>query len=249
MSSQLRSDEEFVIRSLATHFSGNWWAGENPPDAYLQVCDEVAAIEISTLTQHVSDECGGSKPRLSEDSTAIWLANELNNELQVEIPDGLLVILTLAAPIMKARKVKTQLKEKIVNLVSNSCRTEISEIIIGNSITVKVTSDERPSGKKIVGIITNEKSSPNILQNAMSILEDRIVVKTGKCRSLAFNGPKWLALLNDYWLADNDTYLQAIGSSSLAHPFEKILLVSGNRSVVVLHEKHNPARDKTVQHP
>ncbi|OIQ72000.1 hypothetical protein GALL_463800 [mine drainage metagenome] len=97
MTSGLCSDEEFVIRSLAAHFLGNWCPGENPPDAYLQIGDGVAAVEISTLTQYVNDE------------------------LKASIPDGLLVILTLASPITNARKVKALLKEKIANLISNAC--------------------------------------------------------------------------------------------------------------------------------
>lgn len=62
----------------------------------------------------------------------------------------------------------------------------------------------------------------------------KIAVKTTKCSSLPFVGPKWLALLNDYWLADNDTYQQAFDSFSVDHPFQKIVLVSGNGSVSVL---------------
>ena len=236
MNSKLRSDEEFVINSLAAYFSGDWRLGEDPPDAYLQVGDKLAAVEISILTQHVSDGRGSSKPRLSEDSTAIWLANELNDELQDKVPVGFVVILTLASPILKARKVKAQLKDKIVSHVSNSRGKEVSEVILGNNIDIHVVADDRPSGKKVVGIITNQKSSSDILQNAMGILEDRIVIKAGICRSLAFDGSKWLALFNDYWLADNDTYQQAMGSFSLSHPFEKILLVSGNGSVAVLYD-------------
>lgn len=241
MNSQLRSDEEFVIRSVANHFLGTWWPGENPPDAYLQVGTEITAVEISTLTQHVNDGHGDSKPRLSEDSTAIWLANALNEELQALVPNGWLVMVTLTSPILKAKKVKTQLKERISNLVSSVCDCEAKEVILGNRIDVRVVADDRPSGKKVVGIITNANSSPDILRNAWNILEDRIVVKATKCKSLPFVGPKWLALLNDYWLADNDTYQQAFDSFSADHPFEKILLVSGNGSVAVLREKHNPA--------
>lgn len=237
MSSQLRSDEEFVINSLSAHFSGEWNAGENPPDAYLKIGDRLAAVEISILTQHVSDGRGGSISRLSEDSTAVWLANELNKELKDKIPDGLVVILTLASPILKARKVKAQIKEKIVSHISNFRGTEVSEVVLGNRIAIHVAADDRPSDKKVVGIIMNQKSSSDILQNAWSILENRIVVKAEKCRSLAFDGPKWLALFNDYWLADDDTYQQAMGAFSLNHPFEKILLVSGNRSVSVLYSK------------
>ena len=241
MNKQLRPDEEFVICSVAAHFAGDWWSGENPPDAYLKVRDEITAIEISTLTQHVSDGHGGSKPRISEDATAIWLANKLDSELRHKIPDGLVVILTLASPILKARKVKTHLKEKIVHLVSCSQESENLEDILGNSIKVHVTPDNRPSGKKVVGIVASQKSSPDILLNAKSILENRIVVKARKCGSLKCESPLWLALFNDYWLADDDIYRQAIHSFSVHHPFEKILLVSGNKSVAVLYERLKPA--------
>jgi len=226
---------------LATHFSGNWWPGENPPDAYLRVGDEVTAVEISTLTQHVSDGSGGLKPRLSEDATAIWLANALNSELRENIPGGWLVILVLASPILKAKKVKAQLRDRITTLVATSRETEVTESIFDNCIKIHVAPDDRPSGKKVVGVVSSQKSSPDILLNARNILEDRLVVKAGKCRFLNFKGPLWLALFNDYWLADDDTYQQAMDSFSVDHPFEKILLVSGNKSVAELHGKHNPA--------
>jgi hypothetical protein len=57
--------------------------------------EETVAVEISTLTQHVVDERGGTKARLSEDSTALWLADELDKELCKIIPAGRMVVLTL----------------------------------------------------------------------------------------------------------------------------------------------------------
>lgn len=234
MTIQLRDYEEFVISSIAAHFSGRWWPGENPPDAYLQVGTDIAAVEISTLTQHVRDRCGGSKPRLSEDSTTEWLVDILNKELQLSIPDGLLVILTLMSPILNARRVKTRLKETINKLAAQACECAIAEVILSNRIGVQLVANNGPSGKKIVGVFTNTNSSANILNNAWGILEERIVVKASKCRSLAFIGPKWLALLNNYALADNETYQQAFQLFSIDHPFEKILLISRDCSVAVL---------------
>jgi hypothetical protein len=234
---QLRSDEDFVIRSLATHFSGQWWPGEDPPDAYLTVSGEVAAVEISTLTQHVRDSGGDSISRFSEDAPAIWLANELDSELRDVVPDGMLVILTLVSPILKARKTKAQLKDKLAALASRSSEAEVTENVMGNCIEVRIAQDSRPSGKKVVGVVSNQNSSPDILLNARTILEDRIAVKASKCGSLKSGGPLWLALLNDYWLADDRTYRQAFESFSMEHPFKKILLISGNSLVTELHGK------------
>lgn len=117
----------------------------------------------------------------------------------------------------------------------------MSERFFGNPVTVHVVAEDKPSGKKVVGVVANQNSSRHILHNATNILEDRLVVKARKGRALGFAGPQWLALFNDYRLADADTYRQAMGSCSLSHPFEKILLVSDDRSVVVLDEKSPPA--------
>ena len=237
MNSPLRSDEEFVICALANHFNGTWRPGENPPDVYLLVGTEDTAVEISTLTQQVRDEHGRLKPRLSEDTTAIRLANALNEELQSQVPIGWMVILTLTSPVLHARMVYNQLKERISNLISNKRNCKSEEIILGNKIDIQVVAESRQSGKKVVGIIQNANSSPDIFKNAWEILEDRIVVKANICRSLSFFGPKWLALLNDYGLADNEIYEQAFNSFSVDHPFEKIMLVSPDGSVAVLGEK------------
>lgn len=243
MNNKLRPDEEFVIRAVAASFSGDWWTGENPPDAYLKVCAEIVAVEISTLTQQVRDEKGGSKPRMSEDATGIWLANELSEELRDEIPDGRTVVLELESPILKARKVKLRLKETILRhvLSNRETKVEVEEDIYGNRIIIHVSSYDGPDPRKVHGVVSNRKSNPDILLNARSILEDRIVVKSDKCRSLHFKGALWLALFNDYWLAEYETYKQSFEMFSVNHPFEKILLVSGNKSVAVLYEKHNKA--------
>jgi hypothetical protein len=154
-------------------------------------------------------------------------------------------MLTLSSPILRARRVKAQLTGTISNLLSGARECAVTEVILGNRIEVQVAADDRPSGKKVVGIVTNANSSPDILKNAWEILEDRIVVKASKCSSLPLVGLKWLALLNDYRLADDDTYQQAFDSFSVDHPFEKILLISGNGSVAVLREKHNLALQGT----
>lgn len=243
MNDQLRPDEEFVINAVATSLSGDWWPGENPPDAYLRVGDKVSVVEISTLTQHVPDEKGGSKPRLSEDIPAMSVLNELSEELRDGIPDGRTVVLVLESPVLKADKLKRHLKERIRHHISSSGdeKIEVEEEICENYVKIVVASYDGQDPRKIHGAVVNRKSSRDILLNARCILEDRIAVKSVKCRSLQFKGALWLALFNDYWLAGNNTYQQAMQKVDIEHPFEKILLVSGDKSVFTLYETHNPA--------
>jgi hypothetical protein len=100
--------------------------------------------------------------------------------------------------------------------------------IEGSKVSISVI-PERPSGKKIVGIIANTNTSADIGLNARLVLEDRIYTKSEICSTLP--KPIWLAVLNDYWLADADTYAAASRQIKLAHCFERIFLVSIEGSV------------------
>lgn len=243
----LRPDEKFCIDAVVTLVGGKWSEGEDPPDAYLSIGNDNIAVEISTLTQYVMDHNGDSKPRLSDDSTALRLCNELDEQLKNRVPAGRTVLLILSAPINSARKLKPRLSAEIMALVESAGETDVTveREILGNKITIHHFQEDRLSGKKVVGAVQNKNSDTDILANAKSILTDRIAVKAQKCNPLIFSGPIWLALFNDYWLADFDTYRQAMAQISSKHPFERILIVSGSGSVTVLYEKHNKSPHPT----
>ena len=75
----------------------------------------------------------------------------------------------------------------------------------------------------------NTDSSADIGLNARLVLEDRIRRKSTICIGLP--KPIWLAVLNDYWLADTDTYSAAAREIKVAHCFERIFLVSDEGAV------------------
>lgn len=226
IAAKLHDDEEFAITSVERKFGGTWRVGENPPDAYLKIGAREIAVEISTLMQHVTDD-RGTRPRLSDDRPAIDLANELDAELHGLIPDGQTVGLVLSSPIRKFRQTKTalakQLRERLPDGKSFTAETVIE--INGNVIKIQRHYDHRDN-KKMWGVITNSSSSPNIMENARNILEERIAVKTKKCAGIVGNNPLWLVLINDYFLADASNYKNVLSSFSPVHPFEKVVLVN-----------------------
>ena len=77
--------------------------------------------------------------------------------------------------------------------------------------------------------MVNTNSSADIGLNARLVLEDRIRTKSEICASLP--KPIWLAVLNDYWLADADSYAVAGQQLKLGHCFERIFLVSDGGTV------------------
>jgi hypothetical protein len=234
---QLREDEEFAITSLATAFSATWRPGENPPDAYLILGASAVAVEISTLTQYVTDG-KGTRPRLSDDLATAAFANVLDDELKNLIPNGYTIGLVLSSPILSLRKTRAKLAQILRTHIADlaSLETDRKIQINGNDITIYLNHHGEKNFRKVSAAFLNRSSNPNVLSNVTQILEDRITTKARKCDRLQEPAPIWLALLNDYWLTDADTYRYALSRLSLEHPFEKILLVNGDRSVSPLYE-------------
>jgi hypothetical protein len=114
---------------------------------------------------------------------------------------------------------------------------DVEDDIIGNRIGINLSSNDGLDQRKVHAAVINRKSDPHITSNARFILEERIATKTKKCSSLEFKGPVWLALLNDYFLASDEIYKQAIKQMSASHVFDKIFLISGSRSVAALYDK------------
>jgi hypothetical protein len=107
----------------------------------------------------------------------------------------------------------------------------------GNKITIYLNQHGEPGYDKVSGAFGHRSSKPNILTNVMQILQGRITTKATKCLHLSGANPIWLALFNDYWLTEADTYRYALTQMSIEHRFQKILLVGGDRSVETLCEK------------
>lgn len=233
---QLREDEQFVMTSIARNLSATWRPGENPPDAYLTLDAVTVAVEITTLTQYVTDD-RGTRPRLSDDSATAQFANALDDELGRLIPDGSAIGLVLSSPILELRKTRSRLAQIIRAHLADlqSLRSDQTIQINGNSITISLTRHGDTQYKKVSAVFMNRSSSANILMNAMHILEDCILTKARKCARLLDRAPIWLALLNDYWLAEPDAYRLVLSRLPLQHPFKRILLVSGDGSVHLLY--------------
>lgn len=100
----------------------------------------------------------------------------------------------------------------------------------GNKIEISIRSAYRPPGRaRLVGIVANRLSDPDILKNAKRTLALRLEEKARRCKKVA--RPMWLALFNDYFLADATTYRQALSGLDIAHDFSRIFLIEGSGKV------------------
>ena len=229
----MRSDEEFVGRALVEFFGGSSCAsvsdGEDPPDLYLTAGPSRVGVEVTRLSQFTLEPGGTLGNRTTQDSFGLRLLDELDAKLGASLPDDVSLMIVLRVPVSNAagfRKGLTEWVKKIALAPEKGLEQERE--IVGSRTSISVI-PERPTGKKIVGCVVNTNSSADIGLNARLVLEDRIRTKSEICALLP--KPIWLAVLNDYWLANTDTYAVAGRQLTLSHCFERIFLVSDKGAV------------------
>jgi hypothetical protein len=227
----LKPDEVFVKDCLIDFFSPEKviaQEGENPPDIYLNIKGRKIAVEITRLSPISFDQNGEMQNRNTQDYFGINLCDEINSKLKNRVPSEIDIVLTLHLPVDNPRKYKGELIKNVEEILDKNTKVgdRYKIDIIGSKLEVNIVSNRHYSQKKIVGIIVNDNSNAHLLSNAEAILTDRILDKVKKCKNIKHKGPKWLALFNDYWLADHETYSQAINNISIKHDFEKMFVIS-----------------------
>jgi hypothetical protein len=234
----MRREEAFVCRALVEFLGGPSVAsasdGDDPPDIYLTLGGSRIGMEVTRLSQFTLEPDGTLGNRATQDSFGIRLIEDLDTKLGPLLPQNVSLLIGVQVPVLRAAPFRKEVTEWVTQLVASpSLVSKDERNIHGSNVSVSVIA-ERPSGKKIVGFVLNKHSSADILLNARLVLEERIQTKSTLCEPLARMGPIWLAVLNDYWLADADTYAAACRQLKISHCFERLFLVSDNGAVCEL---------------
>ncbi|MBU0665061.1 MAG: hypothetical protein KJ990_11030 [Proteobacteria bacterium] len=230
----LKPDEEFVKNCLAkTLGATRAYEGEDPPDIYLEMNGEKIAVEITRLSPVSFAADGTIQNRHSQDYFGLNLCNDLNSNLRNNVTSEIDILLTLYVPVENGRKFKKELNEFVRRFISGNIQIGDREKVelSGSKVEIVAIPNRNHSEKKIVGAVVNTNSSAHILSNAQVTLADRIQDKVEKCKEIKQEGVIWLALFNDYWLADHETYEMAINSLRISHYFERIYVVMDTGAV------------------
>jgi hypothetical protein len=232
----LRSDEAFVSHALVEFFGGpsavSVIEGEDPPDFHLMFSDHKVGVEVTQLSQFTIRADGTRDNRATQDIFGTQLIEDLNSTIGPLLPSNFGLFIGLEVPVPNPNKFKKTLKAWVGKVALSPVLGTEHEIQIENSkVTISIVPAQSKS-KKVTGFVANKNSNANILDNARLLLEDRIQVKSEKCKTLT--KPVWLALFNDYWLADSNTYVLAADQITIEHCFSRIFLVFGNTNVTEL---------------
>jgi hypothetical protein len=229
----VRDEEAHVGRSLVAHLGGTqrvqFEEGQDPPDLVLVLEGSRIGVEVTRLSQFTVHPDGTLGNRATDDSFGMRVVDELDVKLGPLLPEHLDLFIHLKMPAQSGGKFKSKLAAWVRQVVSApTLGMEEERRIEGADVRISAVVRRR-STKRIVGLVGNENSSPDVGLNARLLLEDRIATKHEICKGLA--GPIWLALLNDYWLADADSYQLAMRKLTMQHCFERIFLVRADGCV------------------
>lgn len=239
----LRPEEMFVLFRIINWLGGSDLAksreGEDPPDAYITVGDVTSLLEITQLSEFIVNKDGSIESRLTQEMFGMRLSNELDKQFRDSIQEGISLLINLKLPVARPSIFKNQLHQAVHELIldGNFPKKWKTLIVDGEKVGILATQRDPAGLKRIIGIIESKNASPIILPNAQAILDNRLNIKNEICANLPFKGPRWLALLNQYWLADVETYRLALRESKVIHQFERIFFVQDTGDVQVLYDK------------
>jgi hypothetical protein len=227
----MREDEKFVAESMSRHFNGSWKpVKKDPPDFFLTIEERQIAVEVTGIFEQVPISKTKRQPRHTMDSAVVAMCDRLNRSLKAHVPIPMTVILMPTVPLRDFSRCEKRIGDVIKHGVLELRDREEAVNVLGNTIRIHYSLTHRASGKKIVGLVANSLASSDILENARVALDRCLAAKNISCQSLPYR-PLWLALWNDYWLASESTVAEAMKLSRVSHPFDAVLLISGNGGV------------------
>jgi len=235
----MRNDEEFAKDCLLEFLGQGTEAvpGEDSPDYYFIIAGARIAVEVSQLTPVSYDKKGQVKNRLTEDSHVMDLCDDLDRKFRSRFHPNLTLLLHMHSPIKQPRTFRKQM-ERLIEAVAGDQRVKIGwrrcYDVAGEKVRVIAISPRSDPYKKILGIIDNRDSVTYIGVNAQIIFGNRILAKQATMAKNSWSGPKWLVLLNQYWLADEDAYRQDANKLAIEHDFERVFLVEDTGRVACL---------------
>lgn len=232
----MRRDEEAVAQALVDFLGGHSVVstadGDDPPDLYLSFAASRVGVEVTRLSQFTFEHDGSLGNRATQDSFGLRLIERLNTEIGPSLPDSTSLLVGVWVPVKNPSRFEKGLTRFLKQISENPKVGTREELEIEGSKACITVIPLRPSEKKVIGYVVNKNSSPDIGLNARLILEERIRTKSSICEKLP--KPIWLALLNDYWLADADSYELAAQQLGISHCFERLFLVSTTGAVTEL---------------
>jgi hypothetical protein len=237
--SQLKKRERAAIEAVAKHFSATWGESENRSDAHILIAGTRIAVEITTLKQPIGVRRDPPKPGLRFDKVVRRVNARLQSALRESVPDGTTVLFTMTAPIRLAAKTAEELETKIrTRLARRSTPVPYNGTINGNRIRVRLVRSNSRQISKVIGLVHNPDSDPDMLLQLMQSLLQLGRAAAEKHRPANSTKQRWLVVIVEGGLSHIETSRQVYAELSIPTDFTKILMVFEGGRVETLAGKY-----------
>jgi hypothetical protein len=245
----VKPEEEYVKKSLELFFKEDLTIveGEDPPDYYVIRNGNRIQLEV-TLAESKYKNNGRVENARTSDTSILRLCDKLNNEIGSKVDLQYSLLLDVKGPVkMNFDKFKKELKSQLISFLNDKNHIAEEENgwerikVLGEEVGLKFL-PYSPPRKRIIGIVSlkMENTICNIEEHASIVLNQIIEIKekkTSVIKGVKWEGEKWLAILNNYWLASSDTYFRAMECIQLEHSFSKIYIIGDNSEVTEIFSK------------
>jgi len=233
--SNLTKQEKAAIEAVAGRFSTTWEESGHSSGAYITIAGKRVALEIVSMKRRGRDDGGRAKPRLRFDKVVVRVVEHLRSTLREAVPDGVIVLVTITAPIRLASKTAAALEDKARALLARRTeRIEKKDTIHGNQIRIRLEKAASLPASKVIGFVHNPDTDPRILMNMTRALLELFWGKVDTDVRKKFAGDRWLVVMNEGASSQMDAYRYIYSQLRIPTDFKKILMVFGDRHVEAL---------------
>lgn len=239
----MRADKEYIKSTMEMYLlrnciEGYILQGEDPPDYYIKINKKKILFEVTQGIQGYYED-GAFVSRTGSDEPILNIGKWLKAQINDQIPCDRKILMYIEGPIVKNCKFRWQLKDSLLAFINVNSKAEEdctgwTHIQVSNiEIQVKITKREISDNRSIILFTKPQfnKTTVNIDKNVQAILTNILHKKEEAMSKVKFNGQKWLAILNQYPLADDGTYYRALTKVSVNHSFNKIFYI-GEKQIV-----------------
>ena len=213
-----------AIAAVAREFSAAWQVGAGPDEAYFTVAGKRIIVKVICISGRPAGFV--PNPRLRFDKVALGFVRRLRAGLHEAVPDGVMVVLTITAPIRQDSKTATLLEHKLrVLLAARSARAQLTDTIHGNRIRVRIMKGCPNGSSKLAGFVHNPDSDPAALFGVTRSLLACIGRQARTPRPAGFARDRWLVIANQDGLLRRDTYRHLSAQLGIPTGFKQVLMV------------------------
>lgn len=223
---EAKGQRNAVLQAVARRFSATWEADGAASPALVTIAGKPVAIEIAEVNAPARGHGPRARVGLRFDKVVVRLVGRLRAGLGDAVPNGLMVVVTVTAPIRLPAKTVDALEQKIrLLLARRPHRTAERGRIHGNGVRIQLEKTYSTHAPKVLGFVHNPDSDPRALLETTHALLEVFHRRARRNVPKRFAGDRWLVLVNADEHAHGEVCRVVYSQLRLVTDLKKILMV------------------------